>query len=57
MNLLRVDHLPISETASGSAARGYVQLELDITLELPWCKPWADTAGDCRDSRCGIREH
>ena len=36
MNLLRVDHLPISETPSGTVSRGYVQLELDITLELPF---------------------
>ena len=36
MNLLRVDHLPISETPSGTVSQGYVQLELDITLELPF---------------------
>jgi uncharacterized protein len=36
MNLLHVDRLPISETPSGTVARGYVQLELDVTLELPF---------------------
>ena len=36
MNLSRLDHLPIAQTPSGSVSRGYVQLELDITLELPF---------------------
>ncbi len=36
MNLPHMDHLPISETPSGTVSQGYVQLELDVTLELPF---------------------
>jgi uncharacterized protein len=36
MNLQRVNRLPIKETPSGTVLQGYVQIEMDMPLELPF---------------------